>query len=123
MQAHKNLGGLSIFTPFLKLSRKVFGKKKKYFFFAKSIKIFQQVSQKQKPLHFHNTCFYQKGILGKQATGQAKKFKFKLATGQNLRSGNKADNLWADTSRADKNLLCKKTWKSFKSPLKLPSSS
>ena len=59
-------------------------------------------TKKSIPYIFHNTCFYQTEVWVKHAK---QTFDFKLAPGKILRSGNEADNLWVDTSWAEK-----KTW-------------
>ena len=71
----EKLGGLSMDTIFLKIVRSGCEKNVRNVrsvseVSAKSIKISkasQKKIKKHNPIHFHNTCFYQSKIFGKQA--------------------------------------------------------
>ena len=69
MKTHKRVEDLAIDTTFLKIGRRFLETK---LFFAKKSKNFPNPLKKKKqnkkpnPIHFHNNCFYQTEISGKQ---------------------------------------------------------
>ena len=62
MQIHREVGRLTIGTPFFKIRQSSLRKTK----FLNEMKIFSKrrlkKNKKPDPIHFHNTCFYQTGI-------------------------------------------------------------